>query len=166
MVVGIDIGKEGGIAVLSETGNVLLVRKMPLIGRELDPQSLVEMIELAIGNSEAHIFFEAIGPIFGVSKSSFGQLMHQAGLIEGLCIAMKLPYTKVPPKLWQKHMFEGVPNMKKTGSTSNDTKNMAAVAAKRIFPMQKLSTERGQKPHSGMTDALLIAEYGRRSIRK
>jgi hypothetical protein len=40
---------------------------------------------------------------------------------------------------------------------------MALIAAKRLFPNQKLVFgDRATKPHDGLIDALLLAEYARR----
>jgi hypothetical protein len=72
------------------------------------------------------------------------------------CVALGISYEKVYPKVWQKEMFLEIPPIrKKNGST--DTKAMAYVAAKKYFPNIKLT-----KKDDGLTDALLLAEYGRR----
>ena len=54
----------------------------------------------------------------------------------------------------------------KTGSkTKVDTKAMALMAAKRLFPKVNLiMTERSTTPHDGLVDALLMAEYARRKF--
>jgi hypothetical protein len=45
-----------------------------------------------------------------------------------------------------------------------DTKAMALMAVKRLFPNQKLTFgERATVPHDGLVDALLMAEYSRRN---
>ena len=54
----------------------------------------------------------------------------------------------------------------KAGSkTKVDTKAMALVAAKRLFPKVNLMmTSKSTVPHDGLVDALLMAEYARRKF--
>ncbi len=65
-------------------------------------------------------------------------------------------------------MFQGVDQITKPSKTAGakpirDTKAMALVAVKRLFPDLKLTFgERATKPHDGLIDAVLIAEYARR----
>ena len=88
---------------------------------------------------------------------------HQSGAVEMMAIALRIPYTKIPAKQWQKEMFTGVEEITITGKTSRDTKAMALVAAKRLFPGRDFTfTERSTKPHDGYVDALLMSEYGKR----
>ena len=78
-------------------------------------------------------------------------------------IPLGIPYIKVPAKEWQKEMFKGVDEITKPGKTSRDTKAMALVAIKRLFPELKLTfNDRSTKPHDGLIDAVLIAEYSKR----
>jgi hypothetical protein len=86
---------------------------------------------------------------------------HQAGSVEMACIALSIPFIKVPPKQWQKEMFVGVAEIKKSGKKTRDTKAMALIAAKRLFPKLKLTFGSVAKvPHDGLVDALLMSQYG------
>jgi hypothetical protein len=68
----------------------------------------------------------------------------------------------VQPKKWQKEIFEGMNEIKNTKG-KRDTKKMALMACQRMYPDVDLTpTERAKKPHDGIVDALLIAEYLRR----
>ena len=78
-------------------------------------------------------------------------------------IANDISYTLVPPKTWQKEMFLGIPAIQKAKSSANDTKAMALIAAKRLFPEDMLKTNPKNKPHDGIVDALLISEYACRT---
>jgi len=83
--------------------------------------------------------------------------MRNYGLIEGVCIGVGIPYTIVPPREWQKVMLSGV-------SKKLNTKAASILIAKRLYPGVSLrATERCTTDHHGMSDALLIAEYGRRT---
>lgn len=154
--VGIDIGLNGGIAIFYPDGHIEKA-KMPVIGKVIDTPSLVSIINIP----EAVVVFEDLGIIFGSSKKTAFSMGYQVGLLEGACTTLKLPYHKVKAKLWQKEMFQGVPELIKSGK--RDTKGMALVACQRIFPGYDLTfTERAKKPHDGLVDAILIAEYAKR----
>lgn len=165
--IGIDIGKNGGIAYINESD--IKIFQMPKIGTEIDNAFLYDIISnlnktaLSETKMPAHIIFEKLGVIFGSSKATAFSMGYQSGIIEMMCICSLLPYTKVPPKVWQKEIFTGIEEIKKPGKDSRDTKAMAAVAAKRLYPDMSFNvTSRSLKDHDGIIDALLIAEYARR----
>lgn len=159
--IGIDIGKKGGIVSLGPTGQIVAV-PMPLIKDEVDYHSLVTFLRpyKELGEGRVHVVFERLQAIFKTSKGSAFSLGHQAGAVEMACIALDIPFTKVGPKIWQKEMFEGIPAISKEKGT--DTKAMALLAAKRLFPNQPLTFGRAVKPHEGIVDALLMSEFSRR----
>lgn len=165
--IGIDIGKKGAICVLNSDG--IEIQPMPMIKDELAYSDLFDLIQhvqnstLTKTGGNPHVVFEKLGVIFGSSKATAFSMGYQSGAVEMMMISLGIPYTKVPAKQWQKDMFQGVDVIKKTGKTSNDTKSMALIAAKRIFPHQKLTFgDRATKPHDGIVDALLMAEYAKR----
>lgn len=161
--IGIDLGKEGAI-VIQESGNVQS-HPMPLIGKELDMQALYKLFEpYEAGNGM--IVFEKIVP-FGPKMAMFSLGM-QSGAVEMICVALAIPFTKVLSQAWQKEMFTGVGEMTKASKTtksgtSRDTKSMATIAAKRLFPTVQLTFGNpNKKPHDGLVDALLMSEYAKR----
>jgi len=154
--IGIDIGKKGGIVILKPSP---LIWPMPLIGTDLDYrtlQSLMVYNTTRIGG-EFLVIFEKLQSIFGTSKATAFSMGHQAGAVEMMCIAMGLPFVKVPPKTWQKEMLLGT-------NPKSDTKARAAIAASNLFPGVNLKIGKSTKPHDGIVDALLMAEYGRRKL--
>jgi len=154
--IGVDIGLNGGIAIMYPDG-LIEKAKMPVIGKIIDIPSLLQILN----KPNAAIVFEDLGVIFGSSKATAFSMGYQVGLLEALCVALKTPYHKVKAKAWQKEMFQGVPELKKSGK--RDTKGMALVACQRIYPAIDLTfTERAKKPHDGLVDAILIAEYAKR----
>jgi len=84
------------------------------------------------------------------------------------CIALSIPYMKVPPKTWQKELFIGIPEISKSNNKtksgeSRDTKAMALMAAKQLYPTVDIPIAVGtKKEHDGAVDALLICDYGAR----
>lgn len=166
--IGIDIGKKGAVVYQGPTG-ALQSYQMPMIKDELDYAFLYDIIQrinarhYEVYDCHPHMIFEKLGVIFGSSKATAFSMGHQSGAIEMMAIALGIPYTKVPAKQWQKEMFLGVEEITITGKSTRDTKAMALVAAKRLFPGQSfVFGDRSTKPHDGLVDALLMSEYGKR----
>jgi len=166
--IGIDIGKKGAIVYQHPDGRIEAY-VVPMIKDEVDYAFMYDIIQLMNAkhyenyNCHPHMIFEKLGVIFGSSKITAFSMGHQSGAIEMMAIALRIPYTKIPAKQWQKEMFTGVEEITITGKTTRDTKAMALVAAKRLFPGQDFTlTERATKAHDGMVDALLMSEYGKR----
>lgn len=163
--IGIDIGKAGAISVIQPSG-IIINTKMPMIKDEIDYSTLYHHLRkyTPYSGHDCHVVFEKLGVIFGTSKSTAFSMGHQSGSIEMACIASELPYTKVRAVDWQKEMFKGIPEILKANSTKRDTKAMALMAIKRIFPTIKLTFgDKATKPHDGLVDAVLMAEYARRN---
>lgn len=163
--IGIDIGKKGAIVILAKQPwtNVVDPIPMPMIGDQVDYHMLFEILARYKGTN-CHVIFEKLGVIFGTGKSTAFSMGHQAGAVEMACIALNLSYTKVPAKQWQKEMFQGVEEITKKGKSSRDTKAMALIAAKRLFPDYRLTIRKSTIPHDGVVDALLMAEYCKRNF--
>lgn len=168
--IGIDIGKLGSIAI-QENNKPITFCKMPMVKTELDYLELYNLLAPYEGGN-GMIVFERLGVIFGSSKQTAFSMGHQAGAVEMACTALAIPFTKVPAKEWQKEMFTGVNEItkpakstSKTGKPIRDTKAMALVASKRLFPNVKLTFgEKATVPHNGLVDALLMSEYSKRRL--
>ena len=164
--IGIDIGLKGAIAVMQKDHDQIQVYPMPVIKGSLDTQGVYDILK-PFGGSPCFVAFERLGVIFGSSKVTAFSMGHQTGLIEAFCIALNIPYLKVPAKEWQRIMFMGVDELtkaasknSKTGKPIRDTKAMALVAIKRRFPGLKLTYgDVAKKPHDGLIDSVLIAQY-------
>ena len=155
--VGIDIGLAGALASIDKKNVKGL--KMPMLGKKVDPHDIIKELELL---KPDHVVFEKLGVIFGTSKATAFSMGEQSGIIQTACICLGVPYTIVPAKEWQKAMYTGVPETKKSNG-KRDTKAMALIACKRIFPNLELTlSERAKIAHDGYVDAILMAEWARR----
>lgn len=147
MVVGIDPGASGGIAV--SDGTDPCARPMP--GTTLDLLSYLQKWK------GLPVFIEKVGasPQMGVvSAFKFGQ---SVGIIEACCLAAGLRIEYVTPQKWQKEL--GLkPTGHGIGQGGTEKKNRNKARAQELFP--------GLKITHAIADALLIAEYGRRQLRK
>ena len=141
MIIGIDVGKNGAIAwtTLGDT----LVEKMPettkdlwdlIVGIAYDAQRNLEI---------PHCYLEQVSssPQMGVvSAFSFG---NGFGHLEMALTAAGIPFTKVRPQVWMKHL----------GCMTKGDKNVTKRMAQQLYPDIKIT-------HAN-ADALLIHEYGK-----
>jgi len=168
MILGIDPGKNGGLCFIDKQGNKFLY-KIPLISNEFDGKEFRSLLEIKYPDV---VIIEDVHSIFGVSSNANFEFGRIVGQIQGIVQAMNFKYVLVQPKAWQKECWQGVKPVEintgkktKTGEPKYkiDTKATSLIAAKRLAPNESiLATERSSKPHDGLVDAFLIAEYGRR----
>lgn len=139
--IGIDPGKNGGIAIIwsSHIRSVVYSdNELIMLCEEFKDMDVICYLE------NVHAM-----PKQGVSSTfNFGL---NFGFIQGVLKAYAIPYELVTPQKWKKEF-----------SCTSD-KNTSIEVCKRLFPNVSLkATERCKKDHDGMAEALLIAEYGRR----
>ena len=163
--IGIDIGKKGAYFLLNGDGEEMTRGPIPMIKNKVDWHKLNEILSPYEGFN-GMVGYEKLGLIYGSSKKVAFSMGEQYGSVRMCCIANSLQYTEVPAKKWQAEIFQGQEKIFITGSKSKiDTKAMALMAAKRLFPkVNLLMSERSSVPHDGLVDALLIAEYLRRKF--
>ena len=142
-IIGIDVGKNGGIVVYDTENNKLLeCIKMPPT-----PKDLLDFLSIYKENSVCYL--ERVNGMTGQSASAsfvFGEGYGQ--LTMGL-IACGIPTVTVSPQTWQKTI--GLRNTDKLGKT--EWKNILKKKAQQLFPYAKVTL--------ATSDALLICEYGR-----
>lgn len=148
--IGIDPGKSGGIAVIdAEDGTKML---SPYSDEALlKTIRLVSMFEPNVAGAQCCL--EKVGAMPGqgvVSMFNFGKAY---GYIKGVLEAYKIPYQEITPQRWKKEF--GL----------NSDKTASVEVCRRLFPdVNLLATPRCKKPHDGMAEALLMAEYARRKL--
>lgn len=139
VIIGIDPGKKGGIAFIFENGTE--AHPMPETDRDI-----YDLLESRCDKSDNIIvFMEQVHGIPGAaSMFKFGD---GYGFLRGIVTALKYPIHLVLPTKWQKFL----------GCLTGGDKNISKQKAQQLFPLVKNIT------HS-TADALLIAEYGRRTL--
>lgn len=150
MYVGIDPGKNGGICFLNPAGGIEHISPMPC---EKTLSGLLSCSQII-----AHVALEKSQCFSGQGILSTFNYGIGYGKIQGILIAHQVPFTLVPPRTWQKHMIM------KT-KIKQDPKKKALASANRIFKKESsfwLPSKRHRKPHDGMIDSALIAEYCRK----
>ncbi len=158
IIIGVDPGLDGGIArIRAGVGGVSAI-PMPTIGTGRRKEYLPALVcELRfLDDAPVYMFIEKAQPYPKQGVTSVFTYGRHYGIWIGICAALEIPLEEVTPRAWQKVML---------GSRTGDTKARSVECAARMFPRVSLMrTGRCSKPHDGMADALLIAEFGRRSL--
>ena len=154
-ILGIDNGLSGGLVML-DGRHVVEAEVMPVCasgkGNEYDLRIICEYLRAWTPDLVILEKAQAYPKQGGVSNFTTGMCY---GIMRGILGGMQIPFDIVHPKTWQKVAFEG---MAKT-----DTKAMSYQVCSRLWPSQDWrASERCKKPHDGLTDAAMLAEYGRR----
>lgn len=158
IIIGVDPGLDGGVARIRAGAGGVSVAPMPTIGtgkrQEYMPGLVTQLRQY--GDEPVYVFIEKAQPYPKQGVTSVFTYGRHYGIWIGICAALEIPLEEVRPRAWQKVML---------GSRTGDTKARSVERAMRLFPRVSLMrTDRCRKPHDGMADALLIAEFGRRSL--
>jgi hypothetical protein len=177
--VGADPGKLGAISFLYPNGEIKSFA-YPLLGKEYDIREFSKIFA-QMSELNVHLIVEDVHAMQMVKGSGNWSLSRGKAILETLAIVYNIPHTLVHPKTWQKEMWQGIPEQRKPSTYTQRkgkvtvkkgamlTKEMSILAVKRLFPNADLrnpnrKTDRATKPHDGVVDAILLAEYGRRKI--
>lgn len=168
--VGIDVGKDGAIAVFVDD-ELIDYCVTPNIGTEIDLRQISQILNSYCPiEDDYHVVIEDVHAIAGSSAKGTFSFGWSLGILEGIVSALSIPYTKVAPKEWQKELWQGIKTIyKPTKGESKrklvDTKATSLLAAQRLFPnVDFRKSEQATKAHDGIVDAILLAEYCRRKF--
>jgi len=168
--IGIDIGTNGGIAIIDENAKLIFTATIPKIGGRVDVHQFNKLIKSFKERVEYnHVIIEDLHSIFQVGAKSNWQFGWINGVTESLLVANDLSYTKISPKTWQKIIWQGIrPIEINTGKLTKkgeikykiDTKKTTLLAIKRIYPNADFTiSERAKKEHDGIIDSVALARY-------
>lgn len=154
IVIGIDPGQSGGIAIL-ERDAPHLVWSIGVTPMPVSPNKIWELLEpYANRGLQAHLEKVASMPKQGVaSMFKFGM---NYGTVIGILAAAKIGVIDVPPKDWQSGLR--LSTVKKLSKTQ--LKERWRAAAEKRFPWLSVWKETLGKQRA-ICDALLIADYAR-----
>jgi len=161
-IIGIDPGFAGGIAIIDSRGNIIEVVLMPTLKlksktgtkSEYDLRKIAGLFEKYPPKMVGLEIQQAFPGQGAVSMFKKGRGF---GLLEGILVGLKAPYTLIKPRSWQAKMFEGQP--------PDDSKSLSKMVAQRIWPEQDFKkSPRCNDAHDGLTDAALIAKYVEREL--
>lgn len=168
LILGIDPGLDGGLVTLSQNRVIHHRFVMPVIettkrvsgkdktNRLIDLESL-DKIMSKIDKITTHAFLEQVGARPDQSAQSVFKFGRVYGILESMLVCHKIPYSYVSPQKWTKEMHDGIEPM--------EPKDRSKIVVAKLYPHDKLlATRRSSVIHSGLMDALLIAEWGRRQL--
>lgn len=105
IILGIDPGLDGAIAVLDEFGKLIRVEDMPTLNdgakgrRALNAPLLAQII---YSTHATHAYCELVGPRpTDGSAAGFG-FGRSRGIIEGVCAAAGVPLAMIAPPVWKR----------------------------------------------------------------
>ncbi len=154
-VIGIDPGKDGGIALVGLGGELLETWRVPKIGKDYDELGMIQLIARAVGMGARSAAIEAFVPMPGLASNALVQIGLGHGLWRGAFTAAGLGYEIIRSQDWQ----VGIP-----GRKNREGKSLKGKLMKEVLKAEAFRRWPGIANHSGICDAALIAEFHRRRI--
>ncbi len=153
--IGIDPGFTGAIALLDDKIEVWDAPIIEIGGRrQMDLHAMVRLYRDIASRYDVrpHVFIEKVHSMPGSSGRSMFTFGEGYGAWQGMAVALDFPLTRVEPARWKAAMMDGM----------GKDKDAARFRAALLFPSYAHLFAR--KQDDGRAEALLIAEFGRRSL--
>lgn len=148
MILGIDPGAGGGLALLTDGGDLLHVADMPIVEVQGKRRISAPLLCQQIRNWNPRLaVIERVGAMPGQGVSSMFAFGYSAGLLEGAVAMAGLPLVFVQPAVWKKAM-----------KVTKD-KGGCRMMAQRLWPAHASSFARVRD--DGRAEAALIGFHGR-----
>lgn len=145
MYVGVDPGKKGGFALISDDGNAHV--------DAWDEERFIYCIK-RVSDRRVVAAVEKVGAMPGQGVTSMFSFGQSYGFIMGVLRALGISYQLVPPAVWKREF----------GLLRAD-KHASIETCKQLFPgVSLLPGEQCRKDSDGMAEALLIALYAQRKF--
>lgn len=165
--IGIDPGSHGYIAIVTEEGECI----NSLAIEDSTEQEVAQFLyAVKAARPACTCAMEDVHSMPGQGVATTFAFGRNVGFLQGILVALQIPYTLVTPRKWQKEMWiakDMVYTVRK--DKHGDDKRQVAPkptsinAATRLFPTTDLrKSDRARNPHDGKCDALLIALYAKR----
>ena len=165
--IGIDPGSHGYIVVLDEEGKYL----NSLAIEDSTEQEIAQFLyAVKAAQPACTCAMEDVHSMPGQGVATTFAFGRNVGFLQGILVALQIPYTLITPRKWQKEMWiakDMVYTVRKD-KNGEDKRQVAPKptsinAATRLFPTTDLrKSDRARNPHDGKCDALLIALYAKR----
>lgn len=152
LFIGIDNGKKGGIAIIDENQQVVLLMPIPLISAGGKDQYDISTLNKVFNDLPDPMVFACLEKAYTLPLNGCKQNFvtgYQFGIIEAILTSNKVSYEVVSAQTWQKDIF--------MGQTVEDTKQASILFCKKKWPDIELKV--GTKDSDGLSDALCMAVY-------
>lgn len=151
---GIDPGLTGAVAIIHENGTCslydppsVLIKNGKKTRGEYDIQEMTKIIRDY--SSGTHAIIENGIAMPGLSSNTVATVFHGIGIWKGIMAAYGIPFSTIAAATWKKEF-----------SLWGKDKNASILRAKELFPDADITL----KKHDGRAEALLMAEYLRRTL--
>ena len=154
--IGIDPGLQGGITFIEESEIVTAFMPTILLGkkRALDNLTLSRIFS-GYDPVKCYAILEEQHAMPKQGVVSMMSIGYGFGALKQCLVDFGIPHEVVRAQVWQKEF--GISGRK------GNTKAQALQICQSLFPdLNLLATERSKKPHEGIVDAVLIAEFAKR----
>lgn len=144
--IGIDPGKKGAMAMLSNDGDPLII--------PFDPSAYIDALwKLKCEDEPCICCIEQVHSVAKQGLSSTWSFGVSYGWLLGMLDSIGIPYQPISPQKWKNEF--GL----------NSDKAISVEVCKRLFPSANLMrTERSRKDDDGCAEALLMACYAKRKF--
>ena len=165
--IGIDPGSKGYISVLDDGGAFI----DSLAIEDSTDQDIVQFFKSEMSSGNRYVAtMEDVHSMPGQGVATTFAFGRNVGFLQGILVALQIPYTLVTPRKWQKEMWIAADHVETTIKDKKGQpkrivlpKPTSINAATRLFPSVDLrKSERSKNPHDGKCDSLLIALYAKR----
>lgn len=178
-IIGIDPGLKGGIAILSLDRLKSHVHKMPIMANGMDICAAATILDdIEKTGQIALVVIEKVIPMPQQSSTSSMTMGVNYGMLTSMLRLRRLSYQEIQPAIWKKSMGLKLAKPNKKEDAENDIdpidtdskkkskatnkkaiKELAIREASKLFPQHVF-----KKTDDGIAEALLIAEFGRRTL--
>jgi len=162
-ILGIDPGKTGAFALLTEHRKVVQITPIPLVkaakGNEsYDIDAIILLLKQSKQTGEVIAFIEKQQIFPSQGAVSGGNLMFGYGLLIGVIRTLEIPMRIITAKEWNNSIFKGMPPLE----SKDHKKERSIQVALSLYPQDREKMIRGKskKIDHNLAEALLIAEYG------
>ena len=150
LIIGVDPGAKGAIAILGMNGSIHEVHDMPAVEVKVGKTkrhrvSVHGVADILRGLRPEMVIIEDVGGMTGQSASAAFTFGHACGLIQGAVAALGFPLALIPPQRWKR--AAGLPA----------DKGAARLRAMQLWPDQAKQFERVKD--DGRAEACLLARH-------
>lgn len=150
ITIGIDPGLSGSLVALEVDFSVIHHEPMPtlMVGKKnrVNGSAVAQFVRRFQGE-RIRAVLEQVGAMPGQGVSSMFSFGHSAGVIEGVLMALEVPYVCVTPQSW-----------KKSAGLIGKDKDAARSHCARLYPDLRILDLKGKG--QAVADAILIARHG------
>lgn len=148
IIIGIDPGMSGAIAVLDRKGGLVAVYDMPTMPKGAGKKQQVNAAGVSAKIKSfrpAAVYLERVSSMPNQGVSSMFSFGESFGVVRGVTAALSMPIELITPQTWKRRF-----------GLLGTEKDAARTKAIELYPAAALA----RKKDIGRADALLIARYG------